>query len=89
MVDPERCDWHEAAIFGDKDGSEALLELAHSPIGDECQRCLVCRSAQEFVDRRLAERSGRTFPPGQDSDAAWKKLRAAIAQVGAPPQRSA
>jgi hypothetical protein len=88
MDDSDPCDWHEAAIFGGKDGSEALLQLARSPIGDECQRCPVCRSAQEYVERRLAEKAGRVLPPTQNGDAAWKELRAAVDSVRASPRKS-
>lgn len=89
MVDPMECELHEVVLFGGGEESEALLRLARSPIGDECQRCPVCRSAREFVARRLAERAGRVFPPDQNGEAAQRRLQAAIHQakssMRAPP----
>lgn len=78
MVDPAECELHEVLLFAGADESEALLRLARSPIGDECQRCAVCRSAREYVERRLAERAGRVFPPDQSGEAARRTLQAAI-----------
>jgi hypothetical protein len=78
MVDPDRRELHEVAISMPEDESEALQQLARSPIGDECQTCLVCRSAREYVERRLAEQAGHVFPPDQSGEAAWRKLQAAV-----------
>ena len=78
MVDPERHELHEVAIFSGEEQSETLERLARSPIGDECQTCPVCRYAREYVDRRLAELAGRVFPPGENGEAAWRKLQAAV-----------
>ncbi len=78
MVDPDECELHEVVLFSGADESEALLRLARSPIGDECQRCPVCRSAREYIERRLAERAGRVFPPNQSGEAALRNLQAAI-----------
>jgi len=81
MVEPDRCELHEVAILIGTDESEALLRLGRSPLGDECQRCHVCRSAREYVQRRLEERSGRVFPTDQNGEAAWRKLQAAVESV--------
>jgi hypothetical protein len=78
MTDLAECELHDLVLFGGAEESEVLLRLARSPIGDECQRCLVCRSAREFVERRLAERAGEVFPPDQSGEAAQRKLQAAI-----------
>ena len=83
MVDPDRCELHEVAIFVGEDEAEALLRLARSPIGDECQVCPVCRSAREYVERRLTEQAGFVPPPGENADAAWHKLQTAIAETKA------
>jgi hypothetical protein len=69
---------HAVAILIGTDESEAFLRLSQSPIGDECQRCHVCRSAREYVQRRLDERSGRVLPPDQNGDVAWRSLRTAV-----------
>jgi len=81
MAESEQCELHEVAIFGGEQGAEELARLARSPIGDECQICSVCRSAREFVERRLAEQAGQVFPPDQNGEAAWRKLQAAIAHA--------
>lgn len=78
MRDSDQCELHDAAIFAGPDETEALLRLSRSPIGDECQRCPVCRSAREFIEVRLAELQGRVLPPQQNSETAQKKLQAAI-----------
>jgi len=78
MVEPDQCELHELAIFAKEDETESLMRLAHSPIGDECQICPVCRSAREFVQRRLAEQAGYVPPPGESADVSWGKLQAAI-----------
>jgi hypothetical protein len=83
MVDADRCELHEAAILIGTDESEDILRLGRSPIGDECQRCAVCRSARAYVERRLDERSGRVFPPDQSGEAAWRNLQAAIERAKA------
>ncbi len=79
MADSDQCELHEVAVFNGPQEADDLLRLARSPIGDECQICSVCRSAREFIERRLAEQAGQVFPPGQNGDAAWKKLQNAIA----------
>lgn len=81
MTGSELCELHEAALFSRPEESEALLRLARSPIGDECQLCPVCRSAREYVGRLLAERTGETLPAGHDSQAAWKELQTSIGKV--------
>ncbi len=78
MSEPDPCQLHEAVILVGTDESEALLRLGRSPIGDECRRCHVCRSAREYIQRRLDERSGRVFPPDQNGEAAWRNLQAAV-----------
>jgi hypothetical protein len=83
MVDPDRCELHEVAIFAQEDEAEALVRLARSPIGDECQVCPVCRSAREYVERRLTEQAGYVPPPGENADAAWQKLQTAISEAKA------
>jgi len=83
MADPDRCELHEVAILIGTDESEDILRLGRSPIGDECRRCPVCRSAREYVQRRLDERSGLVFPPDQSGEAAWRNLRAAIERAKA------
>jgi len=80
MPESDRCELHEVAIFDTPEASEALLRLAQSPMGDECQRCAVCRSAREYVEIRLAERSGRATN-GVSGEAAWRKLQAAVASA--------
>ena len=81
MPPSDECDWHGAAIHAGPEESELLLRLAQSPIGDECQRCAICYYAQEYVERRLAERAGQVFAPDQSADATWRKLRAAVEDV--------
>jgi len=78
MADSEPCELHEVAMFTGEGGSEDLLRLARSPIGDECQICPVCRAAREFVERRLAEQSGFVPPPGESAEASWAKLQTAV-----------
>jgi len=78
MADPEECELHEVALFAGKDEARELIRVAQSPIGDECQFCPVCRSAREFVERRLAEESGFVPPPGESAEVSWKKLQGAI-----------
>jgi hypothetical protein len=78
MADPDQCELHEVALFAGEDETEALVRLARSPIGDECQICPVCRSAREYVERRLAEQAGYRPPPGESADVSWKKLQLAI-----------
>jgi len=78
MVEPDRCELHEVAMFVGENEADDLLRLAHSPIGDECQICGVCRAAREFVERRLVERAGYVPPPGESADASWTKLQSAI-----------
>lgn len=89
MVDPDRCELHEVAMFAGKDEAEALLDLARSPIGDECQICPVCRSAREFVERRLAEQAGYQPPPGESAEASWSKLQSAIQSAKSTIRRTA
>jgi hypothetical protein len=83
MVEPAGCELHDVALFGGAEESEALLRLARSPIGDECQRCPVCRSAREYVERRLAERAGWVYPPDRSAEAAQRDLQAAIERAKA------
>ncbi len=78
MVDPDRCELHEAAVFAGPEETEALTRLARSPIGDECQICPVCRAAREYVERRIAEQTGYVSPPGENAEASWRKLQGAI-----------
>jgi hypothetical protein len=78
MADPDQCELHEVALFVGQDEVEALLRLTRSPIGVECQICAVCRSAREYVERRLAEQAGYVPPAGESADASWKKLQSAI-----------
>jgi hypothetical protein len=81
MVDPDRCELHDVALFVGEDEAEDLVRLARSPIGDECQVCPVCRSAREYVERRLTELAGYAPPPGETADAAWRKLQTAIEEA--------
>ena len=81
MADPDRCELHEVAIVHGSEESDDLLRLARSPIGDECQICSVCRTAREYIGRRLAEQAGEVLPSGQNGDAAWNKLQTAIASA--------
>jgi hypothetical protein len=78
MGDSDACQLHEAAILMGSDRSEALLRLGRSPIGDECQRCHVCRSARAYVLRRFDEAAGRVLPPDQNGEAAWRELQRAV-----------
>jgi len=78
MVEPDRCELHEVAILVSESEADELLRLARSPIGDECQICPVCRTAREFVERRLVEKAGYVPPPGESADASWTKLQSAI-----------
>jgi hypothetical protein len=89
MADSERCELHEVAILIGTDETEDLLRLERSPIGDECRRCAVCRSAREYVARRLDERAGRVLPPDESGEAAWRNLQAAIAKARASIHQSA
>jgi hypothetical protein len=81
VPDSEPCDLHDAAIYVGPDEGESLLRLARSPIADECRNCPVCRLAREYVERRLDEQAGLDFPPDQNGEAAWRKLRAAVEGV--------
>jgi hypothetical protein len=78
MADPDECELHEVVLSAEADEAKELIRVAQSPIGDECQYCPVCRSAREFVERRLAEESGYVPPAGESADASWKKLQRAI-----------
>lgn len=89
MADPAECELHDVALFTGREESEVLLRLARSPIGDECQRCPVCRSARVYVERRLAERAGLVFPPDQSGEAARRSLQAAIDRAKASIHTSA
>lgn len=89
MVDPDRCELHDVALFVEEDEAEALLRLARSPIGDECQVCPVCRSAREYVERRLTEQAGYVPPPGENAEAAWRKLQVAIEEAKASIHKTA
>jgi len=81
MVDPGPCELHEVAILIGTDESEDLHRLAHSPIGDECRMCSVCRLAREYVERRLAEKAGQVFPPEENGEAVRRKLQSAVDAV--------
>jgi hypothetical protein len=78
MADPDECELHEVALFVGEDEAQALVQLARSPIGDECQICPICRSAREYVARRIAEQQGHVPPPGESAEASWKKLQTAV-----------
>jgi len=81
MVDPVSCELHEVAILAGPDDSEDLLRLARSPIADECRMCNVCRYAGEYVELRMAERSGQVFPPQENSEAVLRRLQSAVHAV--------
>jgi len=81
MASTDRCELHDAAIVVGTGDSEALLRLAHSPIGDECHQCGVCRWARTYIERRLAERGGRALPSSESADAAWHELQGALVEV--------
>jgi hypothetical protein len=81
MSELDPCGLHEAAVVASADESEELLRLAHSPIGDECQRCTVCRAARTYIERRLAERAGRPLPANQNAEVAWRQLQAALVDL--------
>lgn len=81
MTEADRCELHDVALVSSPDESEDLVRLARSPIGDECQRCTVCRLARVFVELRLAEDAGNDFPRDQSAKAAWERLQRAIASV--------
>jgi len=81
MDTPDRCELHETALGSGRGDTESLLELEHSPIGAECQRCSVCRWARTFIERRLAERGGRMLPKSENADTAWAELQAALRAV--------
>jgi len=89
MEDPEKCELHQVAIIATDEEAEDLLRVAHSPIGDECQFCPVCRSAREFVERRLAEGSGHVAPPGESANDSWAKLQTAIEHARSTIHRGA
>jgi hypothetical protein len=81
MSETDRCELHEMAVLVGGSESEDLERLSRSPIGDECQRCAVCRLARVYVELRLAERDGAVFPPEQSAEAAWRRLQGAIESV--------
>lgn len=72
---------HEAAIAVAPGEPEAFLRWARTPIGDECRRCSVCRSARTYIERRLAERAGKVPPTGESAEAAWHELQSALAEA--------
>lgn len=81
MGEPTTPELHQVAVrLGDSE-PDTVVQLAHSPIGDDCQTCPVCRCAREYVERRLGEQAGRVFPPDQNSEAAWRKLQMAVEQT--------
>ena len=81
-MDPaDRCELHEVAIVVGRPDSEELVQLARSPIGDECRMCPICRLAREYVDRRLAEGAGLVFPAEESGEAVWRRLRSAVEGV--------
>jgi hypothetical protein len=86
---PERCDLHEAVTTVGTSEPEAFLRWASSPLGDECQRCSVCRWARTFIARRLAERAGRAPAGGDSAEDAWRQLQVALAELRASIHRSA
>jgi len=88
MAEPDHCELHEVAVFANEGGTEDLLRLARSPIGDECQICPVCRAAREYVARLASERSGHVPPPGENADASWQKLQRAISNAKSSIRRS-
>jgi hypothetical protein len=87
MADLDECELHEAAIVVGTDESETLLRLVRSPLGDECQHCAICRLAREYIEHRLAERSGRVFPAGQTGDAIWQQLQRALEGIKSATQK--
>lgn len=88
MPEPDRCELHEVALLADEEEAEELFRLARSPIGDECQICVVCKFAREYVERRLAEQSGYAPPAGEDSGASWQSLQSAIQSVRTTVRRT-
>jgi hypothetical protein len=89
MPDPDRCELHEVALFTEGDEAEALTRLAQSPIGDECQICMICRAAREYVERKRAEQAGYRPPAGESADVSWGKLQSAIASAKSTIHRTA
>lgn len=87
MAESDLCELHDVALFAGPEETEVLSRLARSPIGDECRRCPICRSAREYVGRRLDEKMGIALPPDQSGDAAWRKLQAAIQEARASIRR--
>ena len=83
MEAPGPCALHESAILIGTDRSETLLRLAQSPMGDECQKCHVCRSARTYVQRRLEEAAGVVLPRGENAEAAWRVLQRAVEEARA------
>jgi len=78
MVDPDRCDLHEIAVQIGSDESEAFSSLRHSPLGDDCQHCHVCRAARTYVERRLGELERPGPTAGAAREAAWRELQSAV-----------
>ena len=81
MQEPDRCDLHEAVESAGDRPSDALLILGRSPIAEECRRCSVCRWARTYVERRIAERSGRSHPTTESAEAAWRELQSALGEA--------
>jgi len=88
MASGDRCELHDAAILVETGESEVLLRLAHSPIGDECHQCGVCRWARTYIERRLAERGGRALPAAENAEAAWHELQGALVEVRSSMHRT-
>ena len=87
MVDPGPCELHEVGLFLGTDDSRVLLQLARSPIADECRMCSVCRLAREYMEVRIAELSGHVFPPEENGAAIQRELQSAVNAVKATHHR--
>jgi len=81
MHGPDRCDLHDAALQATAGKPEVFLRWASTPIGEECRRCPVCRTARTYIERGLAERAGRVPPAGESADVAWRQLQSAVAEA--------
>ena len=89
MGAPESCELHDIGLFLGSSDSDALLELARSPIGDECRICPVCRLAREYVQVRLGEMSGQRYSTEGNSEALRRELESAVRSVKANHHASA
>ncbi len=81
MGDGSPCELHDVGLYLGTTDAGTLLELAHSPIGDECRICPVCRLAREYVQVRLGEMTGRSYPTEADSAALRRQLEHAVDSV--------